>query len=377
VDGHYAILRFESTDKDKNGNYYLRDLGDPSNPRYVGVDPASLRVDQRFASPAYPYRNASPNCYDNPANPYITFSSDWSGTSKTYSNPNFPGRTQPNTNFIEGTIKNYLETGYKTANIADKDAPNQTGIRMAVGKIKPSLSGLSSGYILYMYFSAFALNNNAHDAGLKNLAGTGDYFNDLRLSADCRGIIFDIRGNGGGYNADIVSLLAPFLDKNLTFAYTRGKKGEGRLDYLPWVPYYIQPAPVSSGLRKEGNLDVPIVAIVNDNAVSCGEIFSIAIRAMKNGRLVGTQTWGGTGPHMGDKTPAYTNDGCFGHNKAWVQVYETGFELRDRNMQSYEGKGLTPDDVVSFDKTDFDSGTDAQLEKAIYDCKQYIANGHY
>jgi C-terminal processing protease CtpA/Prc len=106
-------------------------------------------------------------------------------------------------------------------------------------------------------------------------------------------------------------------------------------------------------------------------------MFPLAIRAMPNGRLVGTTTWGGVAVRWGDDTPYGSDGGSFTHNKFWVSVGEQGFEVRDKNLVSYEARGITPDETVPFNQTTFTSGTDAQLEAAIAAAKRYILTGGF
>jgi C-terminal processing protease CtpA/Prc len=92
----------------------------------------------------------------------------------------------------------------------------------------------------------------------------------------------------------------------------------------------------------------------------------LAIKSMPNGYLVGTRTWGATGPRWGDTSPAVTHDGSFSGNKLWLNVTEAGWQTKGPNFESYEGIGITPDDVVEFDWNEFyNGGKDKQLEAAI------------
>jgi hypothetical protein len=243
-------------------------------------------------------------------------------------------------------------------------------ITMATGEVL-----VAGGHIRYLYFSGFAIGANIENADVKGVMNA--YFSDIN-TADCKGVIFDIRGNGGGANADIPLLLSPLLTSNLTFAHSRVKKSAGRLNYMPWAPYVLSANPEGGTFSIDGDATshplralqagkIPVVTLVNDNSVSCAEIMPLAVKAMPTGYLIGSKTWGGTGPHMGDESPAITHGGCFTHNKLWTRVYQTGFQLRDRDFQNYEGDGITPNEVA-FSKTAFDSGTDAQFLAA----KAYI-----
>ena len=79
-------------------------------------------------------------------------------------------------------------------------------------------------------------------------------------------------------------------------------------------------------------------------------------------KLVGEQTWGGTGQipptdvrYMGGQFTAAN----------FVKVYMAGVELRDKNMVCYENKGLTPDIRIAYDTTAIKNNIDVMLDKAI------------
>jgi hypothetical protein len=126
----------------------------------------------------------------------------------------------------------------------------------------------------------------------------------------------------------------------------------------------------------------PIVVLANDFSVSCGEIFPLAVKSLRNGYMVGTTTWGGSGPHFQGDSPGLTNGGSFTHNKFWTRVYQTGFELRGLDFTSYEGKGVPPNKEVLFSHSAFTAtpatnAKDAQMLAAIDAASAYIKNGVY
>ncbi|MDR1374466.1 MAG: hypothetical protein LBJ24_05785, partial [Treponema sp.] len=127
------------------------------------------------------------------ANPELTFSSqvnDWSGDSI-----GIPGYRR--WNFAKDLINPRYLSG-------EGGVAVNYGLRIAQGKI--DLSGIG-GYIVYLYFSGFMLNevmgkestaspNNRPVTALLNT-----FWYNLR-GADCKGVIFDMRGNSGGSTAD-------------------------------------------------------------------------------------------------------------------------------------------------------------------------------
>jgi C-terminal processing protease CtpA/Prc len=179
-----------------------------------------------------------------------------------------------------------------------------------------------------------------------------------------------LRGNFGGAARDVDLLLNRLIHQPLLFAYTRYKNGLNRLDYKPWIPWYINPHPVPAERVQN---DIPVVALVNDYSISCGEFAPMAIRAMPKGYLIGTQTFGAAGPRLGDVSPAAANGGSFENRSSaslWSPMTQAGWQTKCADGASYEGVGIRPDEVVEFDWAEFygdgaGSGRDRQLLTAI------------
>ncbi|MDR2517194.1 MAG: hypothetical protein LBC88_07430 [Spirochaetaceae bacterium] len=237
-----------------------------------------------------------------------------------------------------------------------QSVPNYTGAAVK-GKIN-----LGDGtYIAYFYFNQFSFSNGTGSPGAAAyrafLAGFVD-------NPGCRGLIFDVRGNTGGNAKDIALLLGPLLSDNLTVAHIRYKKGEGRLNYLPWTPWVIEAAAPENRIVRAGEL--PIVALVNDYSASCAEILALALKTMPHGELVGTCTFGATGLRFGD-SPIVLSGGSFNvvaGNTEW-RITEAGFQTRGPDFTNYEAAGIEPAFIVPFSQSDFAAGNDAQLEKAM------------
>jgi C-terminal processing protease CtpA/Prc len=174
-----------------------------------------------------------------------------------------------------------------------------------------------------------------------------------------------MRGNIGGYTSDIPLIISPLLASDLHYEYVRLKKSPGRLDYMSWVPDILKANPADSEYRALNAGTLPIVTLINDYSISCGEALPIAVKAMSTGHLIGTRTWGATGSRWGAESPSLTHGGCFTHNKLWTQVIQAGKQIRGLHFENYEGVGVPPDELVEFNLSDFNSGTDVQLEAAV------------
>jgi hypothetical protein len=277
-----------------------------------------------------------------------------------YSSPTDPN-TNPKTTFksTSGINKDALEQVFGNS-LLWATGRNGSPI-MATGEMSAAEGYTGPGHIRYLYFDQFAFSGL--NSGIEIQEVKEAYLADL-CDPRCRGVIFDIRGNRGGLNEDLALLLAPLLTSDLTFAYTRLKKGVGRLNYTPWAPYTLKANPVGPSRAANAGA-MPVVALVNDYSISCGEVMPMVLKAMPKGRVIGTQTWGATGPRIGDTSPSQTHGGSFKHNKLWTQVIQAGFQTRGLHFESYEGIGIKPDKVIEFDLAKFNAGKDVQLQEAI------------
>jgi hypothetical protein len=270
-----------------------------------------------------------------------------------------------NYDFLSHTIKNYInpQTGLLYHTLPHNNQHPAVGFRAMTGHIATS----QGGFILYGYFSGFAIAANAEKAAFGVLVE--QYVQDIK-DPDLQGVIIDLRGNTGGAASDIDLVLNRFIHEPLLFAYTRYKNGPNRLDYKPWVPYYIYPHPYPSERVKN---DIPVVALINDYSISCGELTPLAIKALPKGYLIGTRTYGATGPRFSDTIPEVTNGGSFSNtsgNTFWNNVLQAGIQTKARDGAIYEGIGISPDKTVAFNWSEFygdgrGSGRDRQLEAAI------------
>jgi C-terminal processing protease CtpA/Prc len=316
----------------------------------LDFSPQEARVNARF-----------PEGYEDEANPALIFYlNDWSGDKDADPPPN-----HKNWNFAEDLIISKYLTG------GGNWAKSDNGLRIAQGKIYMT-DEEPKEHIAYLYFSEFYLVQTMANetAEKKPVTGVLNAFWTNLHSDQCKGIIFDVRGNIGGYNSDIEYLIRPLLTEKLHFANLRTKKNESRLSYTPWIPYTINP---NNPIGNAGK--IPVVALINDYSVSCGELLPLAVRAMPNGYLIGTRTYGATGPRIGDDYPNALNDGGF--TVRWSSGYsfsvtQAGYQTRGKNFENYEGIGIEPDERVPFSRKKFTNngnydaaGCDGQLKAAI------------
>jgi carboxyl-terminal processing protease len=110
-------------------------------------------------------------------------------------------------------------------------------------------------------------------------ANTGkDFDNKLTelKSKGTKGLILDLRQNGGGYLDQCIEVTSNFVKKGNTIVYTIDKNN-------------LKEVSKSIGGIANG---MPLVVLVDGNTASASEVFSGAIKDYKAGTLIGTKTFG-------------------------------------------------------------------------------------
>jgi len=247
--------------------------------------------------------------------------------------------------------QNYLDKGFVFGQDNQTD-PTENRFAM-VGTINHN--------ILYFYCYTFGLKSS-YEAGNNNEIKTvlDTLFARLANPAGLKGVIIDVRLNGGGDVNDLNFLVGRMINSPLTFGYTRYKGGNGRLDYTPWAPAIITPQAGSKGLN------IPVVALADAWSASLAELTTMAIHTMPNGKFIGERTWGANGPLTAN---ANFNGGQFTAAN-FLYVYTSSSEFKYLDNSVYEGKGFPPDIAVPFNESALLQGHDPALEAAITDISQ-------
>ena len=127
---------------------------------------------------------------------------------------------------------------------------------------------------------ATILNNNIGYIQMNMFdANTGKEFSSklAELKAkNIKGLVFDLRQNGGGYLDQCVDVTSNFVKKGETVVYTIDKNDKKQYEKsIGGIGYKL-----------------PLVVLVDGNTASASEVFSGAIRDYKAGTIVGTKTFG-------------------------------------------------------------------------------------
>lgn len=173
---------------------------------------------------------------------------------------------------------------------------------------------------------------------------TGENFdkkiNELK-AAGMKGLILDLRDNGGGVLDDCLKVASNFIDKGKTVVYTVDKNNKKQI------------------YKSEGGstVGIPLVVLTNGNTASASEIFSGAIKDYKAGTLIGEKTFG--------KGVVQTTFNTGNNTQLKITISKWYTPLNENINHS----GFQPDIEVKYPQDllnkPYDRSTDPQFQKAL------------
>ena len=143
------------------------------------------------------------------------------------------------------------------------------------------------GEIAYMYYPSFA--NMVSENSL-------DYILGVMLNS--RGLIIDIRDNGGGTLTNINTLIGRFIDHKIVGGYIMHKTGPGHNDFSKPYPMEYEPAD-DYRVKWDGQ----IVVLTNRSCFSAANNFVSVMKDLPNVSIVGARTGGGGGMPFTSELP--------------------------------------------------------------------------
>ena len=126
--------------------------------------------------------------------------------------------------------------------------------------------------------------------------GEGNLDDCLTYLALCRGLIIDIRNNGGGELTTAEKLAGRFVQEKTLVSYLQHKTGKGHNDFSSLEPRYLEP---SSNIRWHK----PVCVLTNRSVFSAANDFAVIMHTLPNVKLVGDHTGGGSGMPMTNSLP--------------------------------------------------------------------------
>jgi carboxyl-terminal processing protease len=158
------------------------------------------------------------------------------------------------------------------------------------------------------------------------------------MAQNPKGLILDLRGNGGGYLNTAIEVVSQFVGDGVVMYE---QEGDGTMNTYNAIP---------GGLATK----IPLVVLVNAGTASAAEITAGAIQDYGRGVLVGVTTYG---------KGSVQNWVALQDNQGAVRV--TVARWLTPKKRQINGVGLTPDYVVDYTTDQYKNGvTDPQLAKA-------------
>lgn len=193
---------------------------------------------------------------------------------------------------------------------------------------------IENGTIGYMYYSDFS--NRFTDTNISYI---------LKYFSNCKGLILDVRDNGGGY-LDLSEVLASyfFTEEKIT-GYMKHKIGVGHSAFS-------EPVEMKTPSHKTIKWQLPVIILTNRMSYSATNAFVCRMKLAPKASIVGDKTGGGGGMPLSSELP-----------NGWM-VRFSAVPMFDANLNQIEW-GIDPDVKVDMSSADEAAGYDTIIEKAI------------
>jgi carboxyl-terminal processing protease len=155
-----------------------------------------------------------------------------------------------------------------------------------------------------------------------------------------KGIILDLRNNGGGYLTTSVEVTSQFLADGVVLYEQYGDGNRTTYDVIP------------GGLATDTN--IPMVVLINEGSASASEIVAGALQDTGRAKLVGATSFG-----KGSVQNWIPLSGDNGAVRITIAKWLTP------NEHTIHGIGLIPNVAVERTEEDFKAKLDPQLDKAV------------
>lgn len=189
----------------------------------------------------------------------------------------------------------------------------------------------------YMYYPSFSTTISE---------GSLDYI--MSAFSECKGLIIDIRDNGGGLLTNIEVLVGRLIKEKTAGGWIRHKTGPGHDSFSE--PYPIEYKPAGKGhIMWNGG---PVVLLTNRGCYSAANDFASVMKSLPEVTLIGAKTGGGGGLPFSSELP-----------NGW------GIRFSASPITDVEGFptefGIDPDEEVHAPDSELIEGKDAILEAAL------------
>lgn len=181
-------------------------------------------------------------------------------------------------------------------------------------------------------------------ASFETPIGEGNLDEMLSYLLFCRGLIIDIRNNGGGNLTVAERLAGRFVHEKTLVGYMQHKTGKGHQDFSGLEEIYLEP---SCNVR----WNKKVCVLVNRSVFSAANEFAVMMHCLSNVTLIGDHTGGGSGLPMSNSLP-----------NGW-SVRFSACPMYDNHQQQTEF-GIEPDIAVALSNTSMAENKDDIIEAA-------------
>lgn len=185
----------------------------------------------------------------------------------------------------------------------------------------------------YIYYGSFS-----------NDVGHGNLSQILSRMAICKGVILDIRNNGGGSLTNVERIASRFFNERTLVGYISHKTGKGHSDFSDFYPKYVESY---DGIR----FQKPVVVLTNRGCYSAANDFTNVMGHAPNATIIGDKTGGGSGLPFSSELP-----------NGWSIRFSASpmFNTAKQHIEF----GIEPDIQVSMSDADKAKEKDTIIEKA-------------
>ncbi len=200
------------------------------------------------------------------------------------------------------------------------------------------LYGFLSDNIGYLYYPSFS-----------QPVGEGNLDNVLYFLSSARGLIIDVRDNGGGALTNVETFVSRFITEPFIAGYISHKTGPGHDDFSEPRAFTFKPA--APGRIRWGK---PVIVLTNRSTFSAANNFASVMKNIPGVRIAGATTGGGSGMPYSSDLPC-----------GWAVRFSACSILDSRRESTENGVEPSPGCAVDMTPADYVAGRDPIIELAI------------